>query len=133
MEAGSTDPEETTAQASDESGLTEAADTETADTEAADTEAAPTMSSEHAQGDLTETGVTEQDQSEKMGSESVVVIESKSEDPSNGHKDTAAKDAGETRKNADEEESEDYTVDLGKVNYRIEMYNACLLYTSRCV
>lgn len=131
MEAGSTDPEETTAQASDESGLTEAADTEaadteTADTEAADTEAAPTMSSEHAQGDLTETGVTEQDQSEKMGSESVVVIESKSEDPSNGHKDTAAKDAGETRKNADEEESEDYTVDLGKVNYRIEMYNAKL-------
>lgn len=110
------DSEETTIQAS----------AEAEPTEAADTEAAPTMSSEPVQEDSTEAEVTDQDQSEEMESESVVVIESKAEDSSNEHKGTTAEDTRETQKDADEEESEDYTVDLGKVNYRIEMYNAKL-------
>lgn len=185
-EAVPADPEKTTAQASAEAAPTEA------------TEAASTMSSEPVQEVSTETGVTEHDQREKMGFESIVKIETKSEepvssaqpedktdktgnevtdndatgddatddgatgydatdddtagddaaddgaaggdtiesntiqsapnesDPSGGRKDTAAEDARETQEDADEEESEDYTVDLGKVNYRIEMYNAKL-------
>ena len=129
MEAGPTDSEETTTQAppeaeptieadteaadteaaDTEAADTEAADTEAADTEAAETEAADTVSSEPVQEDSIGAGVTEHGQSGK-----------------NEHKDTTAKDAGEAQKDADEEESEDYTVDLGKVNYRIEMYNAKL-------
>lgn len=70
--------------------------------------------------------MADQGQREEMESESVVVIESKAEDSSNEHKGTTAEDTRETQKDADEEESEDYTVDLGKVNYRIEMYNAKL-------
>ena len=115
------DSEETTTQAS-----AGAEPTEAADTEAADTEAAPTMSSEPVQEDSTEAEVADQGQREEMESESVVVIESKAEDSSNEHKGTTAEDTRETQKDADEEESEDYTVDLGKVNYRIEMYNAKL-------
>ena len=109
------DSEETTTQAS-----AGAEPTEAADTEAADTEAAPTMSSEPVQEDSTEAEVADQGQREEMESESVVVIESKAEDSSNEHKGTTAEDTRETQKDADEEESEDYTVDLGKVNYRIE-------------